>query len=104
MKQINGYAVFWTAFSERTRSLTPYCEVFESNKMSAALKFADELRKDSSNQFITMTSQNNNCVGKQGVDTVANGKLPNGEKYEWVMRRPPVSNINLTDEQIVKFE
>lgn len=33
--------------------------------------------------FVTMVSENANSVGKQGVDTVADGKLPNGAVYDW---------------------
>lgn len=103
MTQIDGYVVFWLAYQPALKLFYPGSEMFESDKMSEALKFANELRKDNLNQFIVMASQNNNSVGKPGVDAVINGKLPSGEKYEWVMRRPPV-NLGGTDEKFVENE
>jgi hypothetical protein len=34
-----------------------------------------------------MVGENSNQVGKMGVDSVENGKLPDGETYTWKMRR-----------------
>jgi len=33
--------------------------------------------------FVTMVGENVNHVGKSGVDTVADGKLPDGGTYDW---------------------
>jgi hypothetical protein len=34
-----------------------------------------------------MVGENPNQVGKMGVDSVEDGKLPSGEEYTWKMRR-----------------
>jgi hypothetical protein len=36
--------------------------------------------------YVAMVGENPNQVGKMGVDSVENGKLPNGEEYTWKMR------------------
>lgn len=53
---------------------------FEADKMSDALKFMEELRKDERNSFVVMASENPNSVGKPGVDEV-------GPDYNWTKRR-----------------
>ena len=47
-----------------------------------ALQYAEEFRKDGMT-FVTMVSENTNQVGKAGVDTITNGKTPDGEVYDW---------------------
>ena len=37
--------------------------------------------------FVTMVSEDPNSVGKPGVDSVIDGVLPDGNIYEWKMRR-----------------
>ena len=51
--------------------------------MTEALSFMDSLRKNPQCSAITMCSENANQVGKMGVDSVVDGKLPNGEVYDW---------------------
>jgi hypothetical protein len=60
----------------------PNCIHFDSDQLSAALKRAEDLRK-SGHRHVTISSELDNCVSKQGVDTVADGKTPNGETYDW---------------------
>ena len=54
--------------------------------MSAALNWTQFLR-DKGRTFVTMVSENPNSVGEQGVDSVIDGKLPDGNDYEWKKRR-----------------
>lgn len=61
----------------------PECEFFTSTQMSEALERMNDLRKNSENQFVTFASQDSNRVGKDGVDSIVNGKTPDGHDYEW---------------------
>jgi hypothetical protein len=54
--------------------------------LTDALAHSKHLR-DIGRTFVTMVSENPNVVGKPGVDTVIDGKLPNGEAYTWMKRR-----------------
>ena len=68
------------------------CQSATETNMSIALKVAEDLRRrrrEGENiTHITMVSEDANMVGQQGVDTVANGKTPDGIPYTWVKRRP----------------
>lgn len=70
--------IYWTENGQ------PSSKQFESEKMSEALKFSQELRTrqyaDGSVSFVSMASENPNCVGKQGVDVT-------GPDYDWKKRR-----------------
>jgi hypothetical protein len=37
--------------------------------------------------YVAMVGENPNQVGKMGVDSIEDGKLPNGEDYTWKKRR-----------------
>ena len=39
------------------------------------------------NEFVTITDGTTEIVGKFGVDTVEEKTLPDGEVYDWTMRR-----------------
>lgn len=70
--------IYWTENGQ------PNSKQFESEKMSEALKFSQELRTrqyaDGSVSFVSMASENPNCVGKQGIDVT-------GPDYDWKKRR-----------------
>jgi hypothetical protein len=55
--------------------------------MTAALNRMAELRKDSENEFVGFVSQDANSVGKPGVDSIVDGKTPDGHPYTWMKRR-----------------
>jgi hypothetical protein len=60
---------------------------YDEDSLAEALLLTEGLRRNNENSFIVMTSENPNCVGRQGVDSVVNGKLPDGSDYEWKKRR-----------------
>ena len=60
--------------------------LYGEEHMADALKKTQELR-NSGATFVTMVSENPNQVGKNGVDAVADGMLPDGTKYTWMKRR-----------------
>lgn len=78
---ITGYMVFWAD------NKGPNCQYFGDNEMTDALAFMNSLRQNEENQFVTFASQNANSIGKPGVDSVVDGKLPDGSAYTWMKRR-----------------
>ena len=68
--------------------IDPFSEAgnVECKTLDEALKWSSELRENG-NTYVTIASENPNCVGKQGVDSVVDGKLPDGNDYEWKKRR-----------------
>ena len=72
------FMIYWTEDGQ------PSSKQFESEEMSEALKFSQDLRNrqytDGSVSFVSMSSENPNCVGKQGVDVT-------GPDYDWKKRR-----------------
>jgi hypothetical protein len=65
--------------------VTPHCEAFgnESGSLGLALKACENLRKQSDVCHVTMSSELNDMVGKAGVDSVIDGKTPDGHAYDW---------------------
>lgn len=78
---VTGYMVFWVD------NIGPHSEYFGDNEMTEALAFTNSLRQNNENQFVTFASQNANSIGKPGVDSVVDGKLPDGSAYTWMKRR-----------------
>lgn len=61
-------------------------------ELGAALKLSEAVRKrkrEGANiTHITMASEDTNLVGQQGVDSIVDGKTPDGVEYTWRKRRP----------------
>lgn len=76
------YMVYWS--QNVTGTVEAKSESFESNEMGDALKFMEDLRKRQHSgegiAFVTMASENPNCVGKMGATDVEAG-------YNWTKRR-----------------
>lgn len=72
------YKIYWTEEGQ------PNGKLFDSDKMNEALKFSEGLRQRSyageNINFIVMSAENPNCVGKMGVDVT-------GPDYDWKKRR-----------------
>ena len=73
------YKVYWTC-----PQLMPASQDFE--QLNEALAHTKYLR-ETGRTFVTMVSEDPNSVGKPGVDSVVDGKLPDGEDYTWMKRR-----------------
>ena len=73
------YVVYWMGLDE-----DPYMKKY--SELTEALRASKELR-DMGRRFVTMVSEDPNCVGKAGVDSIENGKTPDGHAYDWKMRR-----------------
>lgn len=50
--------------------------------LSEALRHTEGFRKLGMT-FVTMVSENSDSVGKPGVDSVVDGKTPDGVAYDW---------------------
>jgi hypothetical protein len=74
------YKVYWTCPNGQACS-QDYIDMVE------ALTLTNHLRNVGRASYVTMVGENPNQVGKMGVDSVEDGKLPNGEEYTWKMRR-----------------
>ena len=73
------YVVYWMGLDD-----DPYMKKY--SELTEALRASKELR-DMGRRFVTMVSEDPNCVSKAGVDSVENGKTPDGHAYDWKMRR-----------------
>ena len=73
------YKIYWTSQDGQACS-EEYLEMVE------ALTRANHMRILGM-AYVAMVGENPNQVGKMGVDSVVDGKLPNGEAYTWKMRR-----------------
>ena len=73
------YKVYWT-----DRDGKPDAEEFSD--LTQALKVSHSLRNDGF-EHVVLSSQVTNSVGKPGVDSIIDGVLPDGNIYEWKMRR-----------------
>jgi len=73
------FKVYWTDFTNTSQGIY-------TNTLTGALKISEDKRKDGFT-FVTVVSENPNSVGKPGVDNIADGVLPDGNIYEWKMRR-----------------
>lgn len=78
------YAVYWTI-----KGIHP--QLLKHETLSSALKHTEDLRKKPAEDevsLVTMVCENEHQVGRPGVDTVKDGKTPDGVAYSWVKRRP----------------
>ena len=73
------YKIYWTA-PDGSACSEDYLEMVE------ALARANQLR-NIGRAYVAMVGENPNQVGKMGVDSVEDGRLPSGETYTWRMRR-----------------
>lgn len=78
MQQVT-YLIYYTEDGE--------CKSVPETDIGKALKICEALRarrRDGENiSHITMVSENDNLVGQQGVDTIVDGKTPDGVIYDW---------------------
>ena len=79
-----SYVIYYTE-DGTPKSLT-------ATDLGAALKESENvrrLRREGANiTHITMSSENSDMVEQQGVDSIVDGKTPDGVDYTWRKRRP----------------
>ena len=104
MEQLEGFMVFWIDVTDIGSHSAFFDYADYVNPMGEAMNLMAELRKEPQNQFVTMCSQNRNSVGKPGVDSIVDGKTPDGFVYEWSkagragkMKRSELTKVNVTE-------
>jgi hypothetical protein len=60
----------------------PQAKGFEDAEFMVAMKFMEDLRRDG-HRHVIMSNENADSVGKPGVDSVVDGKTPDGVPYTW---------------------
>ena len=73
------FKVYWTEDFDKA-----YSANFDN--LSDALRATETLRKKNL-KFVTMVSEDTGNIGKPGVDSVRDGKCPDGVAYSWTKRR-----------------
>ena len=104
MEQLEGFMVFWIDVTDIGSHSAFFDYADYVNPMGEAMNLMAELRKEPQNQFVTMSSQNRNSVGKPGVDSIVDGKTPDGFAYEWSkagragkMKRSELTKVNVIE-------
>ena len=69
------FKIYWTDDNHQAH-------VQEAAELVQALQITKD-KRDAGYSFVTMASENTQHVGKQGVDTVVDGKSPDGQAYDW---------------------
>ncbi len=69
------FKIYWTDENQQAHGL-------EATEIVQALDLAKE-KRDAGYTFVTMANENPQHVGKQGVDTIVDGKTPDGHDYDW---------------------
>ena len=70
-------AVFWMDLN-----FGPQAKEFSDTELTPVLKYCEGLRQ-AGFKHVVISSELENSVGLPGVNTVADGKTPDGEVYEW---------------------
>lgn len=55
---------------------------WDEKNLNEALALAERFRREGFT-FVTMVSENSEHVGKPGVDSIVDGKTPDGHAYDW---------------------
>lgn len=63
-------------------AMVPRVKMFNEDELLTVLKFAETLR-DTGALHVSISTQLSDNVGKPGVNSVQDGKTPDGHDYEW---------------------
>lgn len=61
---------------------TPMSALYNDDEMGKALKDMEEMRREGM-RHVTISAELAGSVGKPGVDTIKDGKTPDGQVYDW---------------------
>lgn len=84
--QLDGIVVFYLmdeSTSDNKPNMTAMHRDYSDTQMLKAIADTNELRLDCRVSHVVMSSQLGGMVGKSGVDSVENGRTPNGEIYDF---------------------
>lgn len=60
----------------------PKCRTFKATELVAALAFCQDQRT-AGMRHVSLSSENADSVGEPGVNSIVDGKTPDGHDYEW---------------------
>ncbi|WP_294768506.1 hypothetical protein [uncultured Rhodoferax sp.] len=69
------FKIYWTDHEGQSHGQT-------CTELVQALQVTKE-KRDAGHSFVTMASENPQHTGKQGVDSIVDGKTPDGQVYDW---------------------
>jgi hypothetical protein len=69
------FKIYWTDENNQAHGQ-------EATEIVQALQITKD-KRDAGFSFVTMVSENTQQVGKPGVDTIVDGKTPDGQDYDW---------------------
>jgi hypothetical protein len=69
------FKIYWTDENHQAQGQ-------EVTELVQALQITKD-KRDAGYSFVTMVSENPQHIGKQGVDTIVDGKTPDGHTYDW---------------------
>jgi hypothetical protein len=81
--------VYWIqpATSEMFPNMSePRARSFRASELKEALDFCQQQRA-AGLRHVSLSSENADSIGKPGVDSVVDGKTPDGHDYNWMKRR-----------------
>ena len=73
--QKTEFKIYWTDLNQVTQSSVV-------STLSSMLSITETLRKEG-NTFIASSCANVEHIGKSGVDSIVDGKTPQGDDYTW---------------------
>ena len=76
------YLMTMTPGTDHDRSSAQFI-AFRDDEMGSALKQCEELRKRCDISHVTLSTELSGLVGKPGVDSVVDGRTPDGLPYDW---------------------
>lgn len=84
--------VFWLEKDKDSAIPVACFKNFDEKELLKALSACEDLRNQKDRPWITishvvMQPEMTAMIGKPGVDTIANGKTPDGVEYSWIKRR-----------------
>jgi len=59
-----------------------FSSMLDTDPMGGALKLMEVKRKEGM-RHVSMSVENSDSVGQPGVDSIVDGKTPDGHAYEW---------------------
>lgn len=90
--------VFWL------EDCSPHCTSFHDDLgLPAVLKFVEEKRKTDGVRHVVISSEMTESVGKPGVTSVEEGKLPDGQPYLWTKAHRGAGPVAPEDKPTFKY-
>jgi hypothetical protein len=79
------YMVYWTSVIVGGHLACDFKNFDGKTGMTDAMNFMEVKRKAGA-RFVTFCAEDPNCITQPGVDSVVNGKTPDGQVYDWTKK------------------